>query len=347
MTRLMRLPVFALLLSTSAVADEIYSQLNLIAAAEPVPVEDMVSGWDGPFQAGEYAWADARMAAGYTVNFDGGNSAFIEWQQRWHYDLQFSKGMSRYYRAIEQGLEPDGDQELMLDARTLQAQGLRTGASWQWRQGLQIRPTLALYQVNAWQFGHLAGQAYADGSASAKLDYHYDQDRILEYQVDPDTGMGISLDLGLDWQIAEQARLHLDVQDLWNYWRLENSGYTNACINLDQPASSVCSSSATASGKSGQDVFIARLRPTLQAGLELPQWRSRLQWVRHNRYQLAGAETWWQPENGPELALNAWSSGALGLAARWQTVQLELSSDDVRPAFARELQARIRFGWRW
>ena len=54
----------ALLLAVTvktAVADVVYSSVTLVSSSEPVPVLDMVSGWDGPFEAGEYAYADARV----------------------------------------------------------------------------------------------------------------------------------------------------------------------------------------------------------------------------------------------------------------------------------------------
>ena len=86
----------------SAAADSaqgaIFADVDMQASSEPVPIDDMVSGWDGPFQSGEHAYADARFSFG--VEYDGWR---LSRDQRWYYYLEFSKNTSRFFNALERG----------------------------------------------------------------------------------------------------------------------------------------------------------------------------------------------------------------------------------------------------
>jgi hypothetical protein len=330
----------------------------VMSSSEAVPVLDMISGWDGPFQAGEYAYADGRIQLGFVQGTTAGQTAdnnrwFLEWEQRWHYDLRFSKGMSRYYQALEQGTDTPADEKLMLDARTLQAQGLRFGQTFLLSQAsyLRVTPALALYRVSDWQFGHLSGVAEggASSTASAVLDYHYNEDKILEYGVDPAAGRGVSLDLGFDWQPNEHWQVAAKLTDIWNQWRFEDSGYTDACINFNNPSQTVCSSKVTASGKSGQEKYKARILPTLDATAVYAPWHTRFSYYQHSQYRRAGAEYQWMPmgDNGLQLGVAVYSTAQLGVSAQWHGLSLLLASDDLRSGYARDMQVKTGLAVRW
>jgi hypothetical protein len=337
---------------------DIYSQVSVMSSSEAVPVLDMISGWDGPFQAGEYAYADGRIQLGFVQGTTAGQTAdnnrwFLEWEQRWHYDLRFSKGMSRYYQALEQGTDTPADEKLMLDARTLQAQGLRFGQTFLLSQAsyLRVTPALALYRVSDWQFGHLSGVAEggASSTASAVLDYHYNEDKILEYGVDPAAGRGVSLDLGFDWQPNEHWQVAAKLTDIWNQWRFEDSGYTDACINFNNPSQTVCSSKVTASGKSGQEQYRARILPTLDATAVYAPWNTRFSYYQHSQYRRVGAEYQWMPmgDNGLQLGVAVYSTAQLGVSAQWHGLSLLLASDDLRSGYARDMQVKTGLAVRW
>lgn len=330
-----------------ATAGLLYSELDLMTSAEPVPVLDMVNGWDGPFQSGRYAYADARVRMG--SRWGSSDRWMLEWERRWHYDLSFSAGMSRYYYATEQGESLAADESLRLDARTLEAQGVRLGHRFDGRDW-QLQPALALYRVSQWQFGSLNGLAdgAAEGTASARLDYHYDQDRILEYGVDPGVGWGLSLDVSGRWQLADDWQLDLAALDLLNRWYFADSGYTSACVNFNSPAQTVCSSSATASGKSGQEVFVASLRPTLSGELAYIPLSMSLQVYHHGEFSRVGLEKRWQPLTaGPQLGVSAYSTAQIGVGVYAGHWHLAIASDDLRTGFARDLQAEAGVEWRW
>lgn len=328
-------------------ATELYSQVSLMSSSEPVPVLDMVNGWDGPFQSGTYAYADARVAAGF--RFGEQQRWNVEWERRWHYDLTFSEGMSRYYRAQEQGTDLANTESLSLEARTLEAQGLRLGREFRQRDW-SITPALAVYRVSQWQFGSLDGVAEggASDTASAELDYHYDQDRILEYGVNPAAGWGLSLDLVGSWQIDQNWSADVALKDILNRWYFEDSGYTNACINFNSPSETVCASSATASGKSGQEVFVASLRPTLMANLAYQPLNTRIELYHHGEFTRLGAEYRWRPlAELPEIGVAAYSTAQMGLGFYGRHWNLSLASDDLRTGFARDLQLQAGASWHW
>ncbi|WP_221798704.1 hypothetical protein [Oceanobacter mangrovi] len=333
----------------SANADELYSDTKLVASSAAVSLRDMIHGWDGGFQDGEYAYADARQRLGVLVGDPQGSHWLLEWQRRWHYDLSFSKGMARYYRASETGEALQQDESLRLDIRAITATGLNFGKQFELtEQSLKLTPSVTVYRADSWQFGHLNGWAAAgsSGSASATLDYHFNEDKLLEYQVDPAAGWGLSFNLGVDWQIAEQWRLRGQIDDLWNLWRMEDSGYTDACINFDSPSQSVCTSSATASGKSGQEVFYGRLRPATEINLS---WTPQLKGLQlginlyhQGDYSRVGATVRQQLADSWSVHSGIYSSRQLGAGVGWKYLALDLKLDDYRMANVRDADFNLR-----
>ncbi|MDP2504234.1 hypothetical protein [Oceanobacter sp. 3_MG-2023] len=345
-----------------AVADSVYSSVDLVSSSEPVPVLDMVNGWDGPFSAGEYAYADARAQVG--VSWSSGQSEadlgvqryFVEWQQRWHYDLSFSKGMSRYYYSLEQGSDLAADEVLALDARMLVARGIRSGAQWQLDSaalGLagqwSVTPALTVYRVSEWQFGSLSGVAEGGESetASASLDYHFSEDKILDYDVDPNNGWGISLDLASEWSDGEYWRVAVQLHDILNRWQLADSGYTDACINFNSPSQQVCSSTATASGKSGQEDYVARLRSTVEVAVEYLPWQGQILAYHHGDYDRLGLEKRWQPLSGIELGAAVYSTAQVGVSLNSRWMRLAVATDDIRSSLARDMDVSLGWQFHW
>lgn len=335
----------------SACADgAVYARLDVLSSSEPVPVLDMVSGWDGPFEPGRYAFGDVRAVMGVRLD-----DWFFERESRWHYDLTFSPGMSRYYHSAEQGLDLKNDERLMLSVRSLEATGVRLGKSIQlssshwngWRGEWRIRPALAVYRVGHFQFGHLSGVAEGGGSgqASAELDYRYDDDKILEHDPFVPEGWGVSLDLGVAWQ-HEQWRAQVMLQDMINRFQLDDAAFTTACINVNAPSDSVCSSTGTASGRSGQDDFIARLRPTLSGRVIRDDWGAELGVQYHGDYQRVSAYRFWALPDG-EVGVSAHSTRQLGVHWRSDWVTLDWVADDLRQEYARDIEARLGVQFLW
>lgn len=329
--------------SDAASVVRIYSQIDVQAHAEPVPVMDMVEGWDGPFQSGRFAFGDARLITGLAWQ-----DWFVEREQRWHYDLSFSRGMSRYYNALERGESLAADESLRLDVRSIEAWGARVGRTFQWRSPygeIQLQPALALYRVGHFQFGQLSGAAEAgeEERASARLRYFYDEDKILEHDPFVPKGWGASLDLTLAWQQAHwQTRL--TVRDLANRWQWQEAAFTTACINFNDPTQSICSSSGTASGRSGQQAFIARLTPTLSASMMNRDWHTEISADWHGDYRQLGVTQFIFNER---LGVSAHSTRQLGIQWRSDWLSFYWKADDIRLSYARDLDIGLGIQLSW
>lgn len=324
-------------------ASEVYSHVHIQTHSEPVPVMDMVGGWDGPFESGRYAFGDARFVIGLNRQH-----WFLEREQRWHYDLRFSRGMSRYYFAQEHGDSVQHDESLMLDVRSIEAWGARVGRriAFQTAYGaVSLRPAFILYRVGHFQFGHLSGKAEAGGQdqASAQLHYFYDEDKILEHDPFVDKGWGLSTDVVVDWE-KNQWQAKLVVHDLVNQWRWEDAAYTTACINFNDPAESICSSSGTASGRSGQRKYIARLLPTASARLTHQIWQTQVRLDWHGHYQRMGVTRFLLDKR---LGLSAFSSRQLGIEWQSDWVSFYWQSDDLRLSYARDIDMGLSFNVAW
>lgn len=322
---------------------ELYTSLDVRGYSESVPVADMVQGWDGPFQSGRYALGDVRLVTGARWQ-----SWFVERESRWHYDLRFSSGMSRYYYALEQGRALASTEALQLDVRSVEAWGVRLGraiehtaASGKWR----LTPALAVYRAGHFQYGQLSGTAEqgSDSQASAELEYHYDDDKILEHDPFVPKGWGVSLDITAAWQ-GEHWQADVRIQDAINRWQWNDAAFTTACININDPQQSICTSSGTASGRSGQDVLVARLRPTTSARLVQSQWQTEASLDLHDRFERLGLHQFFLQG---QAGVSVHTTRQLGVHWRSGWLTLDWLSDDLRLSYARDLDIRARVNLQW
>lgn len=336
------LPLVLLSLAPALLADEVRLSAKVHSSSEPVPVSDMVSGWDGAFTPGTYAYADGRLQLSAQID---------EWhlsaEKRWYYYLEFSRGMSIFYHDQEQGNDSAEAQSLSLNARSFYAEGGSLGYDFR-LTGWLLTPSLAVYQVYDYQFGQLNGVSAAGSSvsASATLDYHFSEDKILEYPVSPPAGNGYSMDLDGQYRGLQHWQLGFHLGDLLNRWILPEAGYTEGCINLGSSAGNYCSSSGAASGRSGSSDYVTRIPLTLAADAFYEPWQTRLSVFRHGRYQRLSIQKDWSTMAG-DLGVSLHSTRQLGLHWGGSFGRLEVLTDDQRLHSARDLQLNMEAGWRW
>lgn len=331
------------LMSSPALAGGgVYSSLTLHSSSEPVPVSDMVSGWDGDFNPGTYAYADGRITFG--VDYD---SWHLSQEQRWYYYLKFSKGTSVFYRNLEQNLASDEEYDLDLSVKSFRGQGIRLGKTMNFADW-KLTPSFAYYRISEYQFGQLQGVSSAGNevSASATLNYYFDEDKILEYQVDVPDGHGFSADLAIAYNGFTDWQLSATLSDLVNYWLLPDAGYTTGCINLGDSSSSVCSSSGSASGRSGQDDYSTQIPVTLDAEARYEPYALSVAGYVHGRYRrLSLMKSWSSPAGNLGVSVHTTNQFGLHWFSRYH--ELSLISDDQRLHSARDLQMNLRLGWYW
>ncbi|WP_430462391.1 hypothetical protein ACQUQU_06270 [Thalassolituus sp. LLYu03] len=323
-------------------ADRVEAGFSVHGSSEPVSISDMVSGWDGAFTPGRYAYADARMGAALTLD-----DWTVRIERRWYYYFTFSRGMSVFYRNQEQGLDSASDYDLSLDALGFYAEGgvLSHPLSF---ADVTVTPSVGLYRVYDYQFGELDGVSAAgsDVSASATLDYHFSEDKILDYPVDVPAGTGFTAGVEVAFTGLRDWQMSLTLSDLLNRWQLPDAGFTTGCINLGSSAGEVCSSSGAASGRSGTGDYSTRIPVTVDAQVVYTPYAVRAQVYQHGLYRRLSVQKDWQTGVGA-LGVSLHSTHQLGLHWQGQFGRLSLLSDDQRLHYARDLQLDAALSWSW
>lgn len=341
---LQRLLVVTLLLfghSLPSPAAEIFTSAEVVASSEPVPVSDMISGWDGPFKPGEYAYADGRFRIGAEV--DGWR---IEREQRWYYYFTFSKETSRFYNSLERGGQVLRSQ-VDIDAKSFTALGIRLAKQFNFERW-SITPAVIVYSVRSFQFGTLKGGSEGGGDlrASAVLDYYFDDDKILEFNADADKGQAVSVDISGHVDLTEHWRLSAQISDFYNRVQLDKAAFTKGCVNFGSPLTPVCNSDTVGEGRSGHEEYITDIPMTVAARVEHAGLgvSGSLYW--HDRYQRIGVKKHWQTLIGA-LGVSGYSTRQLGLHWHSQWHTLDIVSDETKAVKVRDADIRLGLRYRW
>lgn len=325
----------------------VYSSLLINASAEPVPLSDMQSGWDGPFKPGRYAYADARWVLGLNVN-----GWLLEREQRIHYNLTFSESTSEFYNALERKhTAPAGP--VRLNAQVFRGFGIRLGRTFHLPE-ISLTPSFTIYRISDYQFGDISGFSLESAQknrqgASASLNYHFSDDKILDFSDDYEKGRAFALNLSGDIALSKNWQLAIQLQDVWNQFQFDQSLYTRACINIaasGNSASRECQSVSSASGRSGVESFSTSIPMTLSAQLTHNTWQTRALLYWHDHYLRAGVEKNWSIRSN-QAGVSVHSTRQIGFHWRseWHSVALLL--DDRRLGYVRdgELLLGFRFSW--
>lgn len=320
----------------------LYSYLDVEASSEPVPISDMVDGWNSSFQKGDYAYADASAVIGFDV--DGW---IFERETRWYYYLTFSPDTAAWYRDLDQGNERTSQDQIELSAKVLEAQGLRFGHRFEGGHW-QVTPKLAVYKVGHFQFGQLKGVSF-DGTGrnvSIELNSYFDEDKILDYKADVPEGTGVSLSIAGDWQITDQWAVNYELNDLFNRWIFQDAGFNKGCVNLGSVDETVCSSSSSASGRSGQEKLVETIPVTSKARLLYQPLGVSLAGTMHGRYERLSLAKFWSLNN-LDLGASVHSTNQFGLHAHHRYFQLDIVSDDRRIHYTRDAQVTLGISLPW
>ena len=171
----------AVLASTTSAAAEQNSKhtgnmsfsLSAEASSEPVPIDQMIEGWEQDADPGEYAYADMSLVASASYqNFT------LNAERRWFYSLKFSPDTTAVYLDAEFGIETQQDRDLNLVAKVFQARGI--GGSYRFEgENWSVSPAFMVYKLIHYQFGSFVGRSFADEGSnfSASLSYYFDEYR--------------------------------------------------------------------------------------------------------------------------------------------------------------------------
>jgi len=343
------------LMNSSLAQQSVYSRIDVLAHSEPVPINDMLSGWDGSYQRGEAVYADARWAFGYrqSLNVDDTDVGQFQLQRehRYYYYLKFNKDTADYYRALELGNDLASDKALDLTIKQFEAPGISLGynsPSFNFSGlAMEAGAELAIYQPGHFQFARIEGIAEAGDvtAASANISYRYDDDKLLDHQAEVDKGLGMSLSARLLLRYGQWQGL-LDLKDMVNRFQWQNGAFTQGCINIGGGSQTQCETEGAASGISGQGEITETIPFTLttrltHAGLDLS-----LHGMRHDAYYRLGLEKGTQTSLG-RLAFFLYYPRLIG--ASWQTkyFDLQLGTDTLKFSQTRNIQLNMGVNWHW
>lgn len=317
---------------------------SIEASSEPVSIQNMIHGWSDSAQGGDYAFADMLIKTEYRER-----NYVLALESRWFYSLAFTPGTVDWYLEVDQGVDNDysGDIELRYDA--FDAIGASIGYEFEFSFG-SITPILTRYVLNHYQFGELDGVA-APGrgiDVSANLDYYFDDDKILEYDVPEGDRSAYSLTLLAQFQPTEQVAVSLELRDLWNRFKLSDASFRQGCINLGEVDNSVCDlGDSSVEGVDGNKDVLTDIPATLisRATHNVYGLEAELYW--HDRYQrLSLAKDWSLTSNlGAGLVLT--SLNQVGVRGRYKMISWQYLVDDAQVKKARDGRFFLGLDYSW
>ncbi len=320
-----------------------YVHVDSFTWSEPVSIRAALNDWQGAFRGGEEQFTYDWLEAGVTRGAWGVGLLY-----RYDYALRFSPDTAEFYHRDRNDLpvDPERRWDLRLSAQHFVARGLRLSTARRARPGLRWRAGLSLLQADDLIDGHIRGT-----DRQARVDYFYSEDALFHRQVAPPDGLGLSLDLAVDWQATARLALHGEAVDLPGaiWWR--DAPFTDVTANADRRVEETDGIPALAPLVSGREGLRRRWRQGLSPrALLRADYRlrgglgARLALRRMNGRWRGGLGARWAAGDG-RLSLDWWP--ALGLwQAGWSSprVTLALGADRADDeAHALRLRLSLRY----
>lgn len=353
--------ILLFLLNTSAHSESaLDAGFSILASSEPVAIDDMVNGWDGDYQKGELAFADASWDIGFTqsIEYEGKDLGRMRVARgyRIYYYMKFHKDTADYYRAQELKKEFAGIKTLDLEVKHFEAPSLSFLYSspdirlpfYNLKSGFKVGANV--YQLGHAQFAEVKGVAFGpDTSAfSANIDYRYDQFKLPwlkdEKEFETEKGQGYSFDLGIALE-QEHWFLGLNAKDLFSrlYWNA--SGVTVACLQTESGEGAVCESNG-GNGRSELTSVSERIPVSISGVLRNKDYDLSLHAFQHDTFKRLGIEKGFNTELG-RFALFLYHPRLLGTS--WQTdyFNLQVGADTLKFSKARNVQLNMSIKYFW
>lgn len=289
------------------------------AHSESLPAWSVIDkNWQGPLTS------NGQQAFGY--HRWGLTAAYGDWSvsllHRYDFAAEYAPDTAELiYResndiALDERVYP-----ISLDLSLLKAHGVGLGYRFALSPDIQLGVYPQLWLATEILSGYIRGDvSVANDSFQAALEtrYHYVDDLLFERDVAPVTGLGGSLDLSLDWQLAANWQLSLAAADVLNRFSWTGLPVTQAIADTDNGSLDEhgnISYQPAISGKEGYQDYLLRLPA---------YYRAELSWQRPG-YQLQARARYQHEQFFPELAINraGWQLGyLLGGKLHGQAVRL-------------------------
>jgi hypothetical protein len=314
----------------------LFSQAELISSSAPVAIVQFASDWKGNFKGGDFSFLDGRFNTGLEYqNFS------LAYENRWYAGLRFNEDSARFYYNTQNDIKTNQTYLLNLHVQMLEAEGLNFSRLFK-KGGWEIEPTVHWYQTRAYQLGSVRGNVTDQNglSASAEVDYHYHQDKLLD---DPNTGKagyGGALDLRLSYAYKNWL-WGANFRDLWNYWYFPEAGYTYGCLNF-QGKHPVCDTNTQ--NYSIPEPTHTRLPMTFLGSVKYQPYLLELRFYEHSRFQRWSLAKDWSSAIGL-LGVSAHSTKEIGIHWRSHWHELSIMSDAWDVEKAHNFSAKLALSW--
>jgi hypothetical protein len=309
---------------TSALGLGIKTELD--AYSEPVPVLQMIDGWQqgGVGQYAQGRWVSELYLRDATWQFG--------WVSRKDYYLRFSRDTARFYHKLENQQLEAGQYPLDLEVNTLESRGFNAshfiplsfgGLS----LGLSVLRPYAMHQGSLSGIGEVSSSGIQ--SFEYNLDYRYSRHALLEQDADNTNGLAHAFAVHLEIPFAH-SKLNLLADDVFYrvYWR--QIGRSQGCIYQNRISLSVC-----------EQNFV---QDTEDTGVQILPGKYQLNYEQNvtSGYNATLNVTYWglYRELTPGFSANLWSLGyglqyhllTLGLHTPQLTLQVGLDTAAVHTA---------------
>lgn len=340
MFRSVLLSLTGLLACQSVVADEVFFRTEVEASAEPVPIYDMIHGWDGAVEPGEYAFGDASISAG--VKYHG---FVLGVEKRWFYSMQFTPETVAWYLELDRGIETTVASDILLDVQSFDGRGITGGYEFSGNRW-SLTPLFTIYKIGHYQFGETDGvTSPGEGiDASVYLEYYFDEDKILDYRAEEGDRFGYSFTLQGRWSHPSGLDFAFELRDLWNLLEFYQASYREGCVNFGTVDENICNfGDSSAEGQDGNQNFNASIPVTVIASLDYRPFLLSAGIYRHDHYQRLTLGKGWMVRDDVRLDALATNLNQLGVRVRRGNLSFTYLADDLRFKEARD--ARLDFSY--
>lgn len=292
--------------------------------------------------SGRYAYEDSRM--GVRAMLSGWELGYE--LRRYDY-LSFNAATLDFYYALEQNRAYPKNAKLHLDITSFRADGPFIGKTLEFNRH-KLRLALHYYQIYDYQLGTLDGLSRSDNkiSATAKVNYIFSDDKLLDYKADAQRGYALSLDADYKLNLNKDFTYQLELRDFINQVRLDKAGFTEGCINVGQAAAPICSSIAAGSGRSGERVYTTRLPFSMNTQLGYQPYKLDIGFFYHQDVRsLFVKKHWHYYQHQFQLGLKSIPSLLLGWAYRGIKLNASFEHYAVSELKSFSLNASYTLSW--
>ncbi|MAD76702.1 MAG: hypothetical protein CML20_18260 [Rheinheimera sp.] len=213
-------------LSSASNQFQVFSQFDAEIYTEAQPVAAFVDDFDAPLKSGDSAFTYNIFELG--VSYSGFKFGF---QSRYDYVLNFDPDTALYTHTEKNNLAfEDRFYTYRLDGKQATTNGVFLSYDFNFLQNnsLTITPKVSVFASTHFQDASVNGQVFSDElEGSILVDYSFSKD-ILFKKFTPENnpkGMGYSFDLFVDWQVGNDFKVGLSIEDLFYKTDYDNSGY--------------------------------------------------------------------------------------------------------------------------